>query len=136
MHPSLFTSLVLLDPVLEENEKYPPAAPGRHPAQATAKRRDIWPSVEEAENFLRSRPFYKTWDPRVLDLHIVNHIPLYPSIYPPLTIAGAEVWHSVTSHSHIPRQNWCDLNNIETPRSIYISQAWTRVQKCSSTRAS
>lgn len=72
IHPSLFTSLVLLDPVLEEDEKHPPISPGQqHPARATAKRLDIWPSLGDAEKFLSSRPFYKTWDPRVFDLHIV-----------------------------------------------------------------
>lgn len=80
LHPSLFHALILLDPVLEEDEKHPPALPPlQHPVKATAKRRDIWPSLEDAERFIRSRPFYKSWDPRVLDLHIVPPITLFPT---------------------------------------------------------
>ncbi|RPB14877.1 alpha/beta-hydrolase [Morchella conica CCBAS932] len=39
MHPGLFEALVLLDPVVEENERFPHVA--SHPAAATARRRDI-----------------------------------------------------------------------------------------------
>lgn len=101
-HSSLFTSLVLLDPVMEEVGAVPPSAPGRHPAQATASRLDTWPSLAEAEKFLRSRPFYTSWDPRVLGLYIVCFLHLLPYDSSQLIAAGAEIWLPVPSHNNIP----------------------------------
>lgn len=63
MHPSLFTSLVLLDPALVRRTK--PVM-----VQTTfvsAKRRDWWPSREVAEQAFRKNPAWKSWDPRVMD---------------------------------------------------------------------
>lgn len=67
---------------MEESRAVSPSASGKHPAQATANRLDTWPSLAEAEKFLRSRPFYTSWDPRVLDLYIVRLLILYPTIIP------------------------------------------------------
>lgn len=67
MHPSLFTGIVLLDPVVQSRNY---GNPGHVPAVASAKRRDTWPSIEEATKFFASRGFYKSWDPRVLPLHM------------------------------------------------------------------
>ena len=38
--------------------------------EGAVKRRDIWPSREEANNVFRERSF-KSWDPRVIGLHVV-----------------------------------------------------------------
>ena len=35
------------------------------------KRRDIWPSAEEAYMFLKSRPTWKVWDDRILRIYVV-----------------------------------------------------------------
>ncbi|TGZ76889.1 alpha/beta-hydrolase [Ascodesmis nigricans] len=67
MHPSLFSGIVLLDPVVQAR-KY--GNPGHYPAIASAKRRDTWPSLQEATKFFESRAFYKAWDPRVLRVHL------------------------------------------------------------------
>ncbi|KAL3479959.1 Alpha/beta hydrolase family-domain-containing protein [Aspergillus californicus] len=61
MHPSLFASLILMDPVIQRQN------PGREFAQASTYRRDIWPSREAAIEKFKSSAFYKTWDPRVFD---------------------------------------------------------------------
>lgn len=70
IHPRLMTSLVLIDPVIQSAF---PAAPDHArlaSPQASAFRRDHWPSrVEAASSFKKSR-FYQSWDPRVLDLWI------------------------------------------------------------------
>lgn len=68
MHPALFDALVLVDPVIEEQEVFA----GNQPAKASARRVDVWPTRAAAENYFRSRAFYKAWDPRVLDLHMVR----------------------------------------------------------------
>ncbi|KAF5021532.1 hypothetical protein F66182_6414 [Fusarium sp. NRRL 66182] len=66
IHPRLFTSLVLLDPVIS----YFSAIPDRttpSPASISMSRREVWPSHAEAASAFRRSPFFKTWNPRVLD---------------------------------------------------------------------
>jgi pimeloyl-ACP methyl ester carboxylesterase len=66
MHPRLFQSLVLIDPVIQQQN------PGAIFAAASTRRRDVWPSrTAVAEGFKKSK-FYQTWDARVLDL-LVEH---------------------------------------------------------------
>nr|POE47526.1 abhydrolase domain-containing protein mpah [Quercus suber] len=64
MHPRLFTTLILMDPVIQRRL----SAKGNFgPATMSAKRRDRWPSRDAARKaFLRSK-FYQTWDSRVFD---------------------------------------------------------------------
>ncbi|KAL2063009.1 hypothetical protein VTL71DRAFT_6081 [Oculimacula yallundae] len=64
MHPRLFSTLIFLDPVIQEEASAPS---GPSPAQASTFRRDLWPSRVEAEAAFRKQNFYQTWDPRVLD---------------------------------------------------------------------
>ncbi|CZS89889.1 related to host-specific AK-toxin Akt2 [Rhynchosporium agropyri] len=64
IHPRLFSTLILLDPVIEV-ESVGLTGPG--PAQASTFRRDLWPSRAEAEAAFRKQKFYQSWDPRVLD---------------------------------------------------------------------
>ncbi|KAI8654491.1 AB hydrolase-1 domain-containing protein [Fusarium keratoplasticum] len=63
IHPRLMTSLVLLDPVISRFTSTPSSA---GPAAASLNRRDVWPSREEAAKSFGQSPFYRTWDPRVL----------------------------------------------------------------------
>jgi hypothetical protein len=68
-HPRVFAALVTLDPfVLPERvnpSKYPVAT------QSARLSRRVG-SLEEAENYFRSRSAYRKWDKRVLDLHLVR----------------------------------------------------------------
>ena len=75
MHPRLFTSLVLLDPVIElgpttQSDQGQKRAVSFDVAYASTYRRDIWPSREEAAKAFSKSPFYRKWDPRVLELWI------------------------------------------------------------------
>jgi len=63
MHPRLFATHVLLDPVIAG----PPSSTGGGLTQASTFRRDLWPSREEAIAGFKKSPFYQAWDPRVLD---------------------------------------------------------------------
>lgn len=68
MHPRLFSTLVLLDPVL--NFRLVGPAFGFSPLELSAVRREVWPSrAAAAASFKRSK-FYAAWDPRVLDAWI------------------------------------------------------------------
>jgi pimeloyl-ACP methyl ester carboxylesterase len=68
IHPRLFTTIVLLDPVIS-----PWASTGgtegkdENIARLSMYRRDTWPSRQVAAESFKKSPFYQTWDPRVLD---------------------------------------------------------------------
>lgn len=64
MHSRLFSSLILIDPVIQRIQ----SADGNFgPAAASSKRREVWPSRKAAADKLRLSPFYQKWDSRVLD---------------------------------------------------------------------
>ena len=44
---------------------------GNFLVESTIKRRDVWPSREEAHKLFRERSL-KSWDPRVIDLYVVR----------------------------------------------------------------
>ncbi|KAI5800122.1 Alpha/beta hydrolase family-domain-containing protein [Geopyxis carbonaria] len=80
MHPSLFTSIVLIDPVIEESEVI---ESGYATSKLSAKRIDVWRTRSDAENYFRSRKFYQRWDPRVLKAHLKYGLRDLPTmIYP------------------------------------------------------
>ncbi|KAK5169117.1 uncharacterized protein LTR77_006426 [Saxophila tyrrhenica] len=69
LHPSLFTSLVLIEPVI-----YPEGQVETTLTQMRymLRRPEQWPSRAAAEKAIRKSPYYGSWDPRVLD-RIVRH---------------------------------------------------------------
>ena len=77
MHPRLFTTLVLLDPVL--NLRFIDPASGVSPLELSAVRREVWPSRETAAASFRRSKFYAAWDPRVLDAWIQYGLKDLPS---------------------------------------------------------
>lgn len=64
LHPRLFSTVVLMDPVIQSHGS---AMAGLAPAYPSSIRRDLWPSRAEAEASFRKSKFYSTWDSRVLD---------------------------------------------------------------------
>jgi pimeloyl-ACP methyl ester carboxylesterase len=64
LHPRLFETLILIDPVIQGKVSL---LGNVSPAAASAKRRDRWPSREEALESFKKSKFYQTWDSRVLD---------------------------------------------------------------------
>ncbi|KAK3067909.1 hypothetical protein LTR53_014921 [Teratosphaeriaceae sp. CCFEE 6253] len=83
MHPRLFTTLILIDPVIQRQL----SQQGNYsPARASAKRRDRWPSRAAAEASFKRSKFYQTWDPRVLDLWVKYGLRDLPThLYPKTT---------------------------------------------------
>ncbi|KAL4791280.1 Alpha/beta hydrolase family-domain-containing protein [Aspergillus venezuelensis] len=74
MHPRLFHSLVLLDPVVQRQTTQLDATDLGKQKMVIAKttqlstyRRDKWPSRKAAAESYKKNPFYQAWDPRVLD---------------------------------------------------------------------
>ncbi|KAL3462897.1 Alpha/beta hydrolase family-domain-containing protein [Aspergillus heterothallicus] len=67
-HPSLFKTLIFLEPMIQRE---PPAPPGgRNPALWTSTRPDRWPSLQEAEAYIRRNPSWRRWDARCLERYI------------------------------------------------------------------
>src|SRR5690348_15148828 len=62
IHPRLFATLILLDPVIAAHPKKTSSGP----VASSTFRRDLWPTREAAIASFKSSPFYQVWDPRVL----------------------------------------------------------------------
>ncbi|KAI6798278.1 toxin biosynthesis protein-like protein [Hortaea werneckii] len=87
MHPRLFSSLILIDPVIQ---RFQSRAGNYGPARASTNRRDRWPSREAARAAFKRSKFYQSWDPRVLELWIRYGLRELPTnLYPYATAASA-----------------------------------------------
>lgn len=80
MHPRLFTTLILMDPVIQ---RLPSRLGNFGPAKASTFRRDRWPSRKVAEASFKRSKFYQTWDPKVLDLWIKYGLRDLPTLLHP-----------------------------------------------------
>lgn len=97
LHPRLFESLILIDPVIQGKVSL---VGNVSPAAASAKRRERWPSREEAHKSFKKSKFYQTWDPRVLDRWVqygLRDVPtkLFPDAKAP------EVTLTTTKHQEV-----------------------------------
>lgn len=110
LHPRLLYTLVLLDPVIEYNLNESGRSGRRGLTRLSTYRRDLWPSREAAEASIRSSPFFKTWEPRVLDRYIkyaLRDTPtaIYPSAHPdthqPYPSASPAVTLKTTKHQEV-----------------------------------
>lgn len=41
-------------------------------SRSSGSRRDIWPSIADAKSWMAQKSPWKSWDSRVLDIHVVN----------------------------------------------------------------
>lgn len=97
LHPRLFETLILVDPVIQGkvslNGNITPAA-------SSARRRELWPSREEAAKSFAKSKFYQTWDPRVLDRWIQNGLRDVPTVLFP-DAKKPEVTLTTTKHQEV-----------------------------------
>lgn len=85
MHPRLLSTLILLDPVIQEASTGPPTTGGPSPVLASIFRKDLWPSRELAAASFGNNRFFQTWDNRVLEKWIefgLRDLPtaIYPTV--------------------------------------------------------
>jgi pimeloyl-ACP methyl ester carboxylesterase len=97
LHPRLFETLILIDPVIQGKVSL---LGNVSPAFASAKRRERWPSRDEAVKSFKKSKFYQTWDSRVLDRwiqHGLRDVPtnLFPQAKTP------EVTLTTTKHQEV-----------------------------------
>ncbi|RII08152.1 hypothetical protein CUC08_Gglean007561 [Alternaria sp. MG1] len=97
LHPRLFETLILVDPVIQGQVSL---NGNIGPAAASSRRRELWPSREEAAKSFSKSKFYQAWDPRVLDLWVqygLRDVPtkLFPDAKKP------EVTLTTTKHQEV-----------------------------------
>lgn len=107
LHPRLFHSLALFEPIIQDD-----IPPGPVAALPSTFRPDLWSSRDEAAASFRKNRMFSAWDPRVLDIFIQYGLrdlptPLYPNPSPsnsgetPVTLATSkhqEAWSYVRSN--------------------------------------
>ncbi|KAF2631978.1 alpha/beta-hydrolase [Macroventuria anomochaeta] len=117
LHPRLFESLILIDPVIQGKMT---VLGNVSPAFASAKRRDLWPSRAEAAKGFKKSKFYQTWDPRVLDRWIEHGLRNVPTkLYP--DAKEGQVTLSTTKHQEVMtflRPNFRNRGGETEPDSV------------------
>ncbi|KAM0248337.1 hypothetical protein ACHAP5_003507 [Fusarium lateritium] len=112
-HPRLLDSLVLIDPILQIPN------PSISLAGLSTKRRDIWPSRDQAAAKFKQSKFFQAWDPRVLDLWIEHGLRKVPT---ELYLAGQDslsderVTLATSKHQEL----------FSFVRPAYLSRGWER----------
>ncbi|KIO19727.1 hypothetical protein M407DRAFT_82431, partial [Tulasnella calospora MUT 4182] len=76
--PSLFSSLVLVDPVIMPALEKDPSGGIYQLLRGAVARRSRWSSREEALESFRKTPFFQTWHPAVLETYVKEGIVLDP----------------------------------------------------------
>ncbi|KAH8665859.1 Alpha/beta hydrolase family-domain-containing protein [Tricladium varicosporioides] len=132
MHPRLLSTLILLDPVIQQHASTPV---GPNPAQSSAFRRDLWPSREQAIAAFQKSKMYGSWNKRVFDRWCkfgIRATPtnVYPSESGGVTLATTKShecfvfmrpsWEGVASdgntvmnHELVP--DWCPTQPVRYP---------------------
>ncbi|OLN85194.1 Peroxisomal membrane protein LPX1 [Colletotrichum chlorophyti] len=100
IHPRLFSGLVLLDPVISKWSSNAKGSISASPAAASASRRDIWASREDARKTFLKSPFYRAWDPRVFDAWVAHGLRDVPTQLHPSAPSGA-VTLTTTKHQEV-----------------------------------
>ncbi|KAI1805327.1 putative toxin biosynthesis protein [Daldinia bambusicola] len=101
LHPRLLTTLVLLDPTVT-NFSFERDGPGKSAARASAFRRETWPSRAAAAEAFRRSPFYRAWDPRVLDAWIAHALRDTPTaLFPDPERRGGAATLRTTKHHEV-----------------------------------
>ena len=67
--PALFSSLVLVDPVLSPPTMFDPRKTALV-AMGALRRRGVWNSRKEAKESFLAKPFFRAWDPRIVDGYV------------------------------------------------------------------
>ena len=92
MHPRLFTTLILIEPILQRD-----LPQGPNIAMSSSHRKDIWPSFDAAESAFRKNKYFAKFDKRVLDNIIAYGLRKTPTAIYPLLDNGS---YTLTTSKH------------------------------------
>lgn len=115
MHPRLFTSLILLEPIVQSS---PP--PGPNVARSSSYRVDLWLSLSAASDAFRQNKFFAGLDPRVLDNILKHGIRKIPTSLYPLSETVKEGACTLTTTKH--QEVWSFLRPNFEGRDAQSSQ--------------
>ncbi|RAK77587.1 uncharacterized protein BO72DRAFT_468264 [Aspergillus fijiensis CBS 313.89] len=114
MHPRVFHSLIFLEPMIQVES--PSNLGGRSPALWDSTRPDLWSSRHEAERYIRSDPFWRRWDSRVVDRYIQYGLCALPTALYPLHAPGRPLLpEAVTLTTTRAQEAWTYLRLNATP---------------------
>ena len=109
IHPQLFQSLVLIEPVIQEAI---PAGPNA--ALMTSLRPDRWESLDSAKAHFMNNKFYKSWDRRALQKYLEYGLRRLPTaLYPEDSSSGA-----VTLTTTKAQEAWSYVRSTFAPRTV------------------
>ncbi|OCL07032.1 toxin biosynthesis protein-like protein [Glonium stellatum] len=94
IHQRLFETLILIDPVIQ---RFSSALGNYAPANASAFRRDRWPSRAAAAEAFKKNKFYQAWDARVLDRWIKYGLRDLPTLLYPSSSATPSIPYPATT---------------------------------------
>lgn len=101
MHPRLFTTLVLLDPVIMPHQSSS-RDEGILLARMSTWRRELWLSKDEAVRSFQKNRLYATWDPRVFDRWLNFGLRKLPTaLYPDSSEGDQRVTLKTTKHQEL-----------------------------------
>lgn len=116
LHPRLFHSLALFEPIIQDDVPQGPNA-----ALPSSLRPDFWPSRERAAASFRKNKMFSAWDTRVLDRFLEHGLretptPLYPTAATSHDSAhsGCKIPVTLTTSKH--QEAWSYLRPNFSPR--------------------
>ncbi|KAF2448201.1 hypothetical protein P171DRAFT_461177 [Karstenula rhodostoma CBS 690.94] len=109
MHPQLFQSLILIEPVIQETI---PAGPNA--ALMTSLRPDRWESLDSAKSHFMNNKFHKSWDRRALQKYLEYGLRRLPTaLYPEDSRSDA-----VTLTTTKAQEAWSYVRSTFAPRTL------------------
>lgn len=97
--PPLRLECLILCELMAMGQRFSAAAATRF-VGGSIKRRDIWPSREEAYTSLKARPAWKVWDDRVLKIFVVSAVYRLTHIYNKI-LSYIERWHAIPAYCRL-----------------------------------
>ncbi|KAF7978749.1 hypothetical protein HWV62_44766 [Athelia sp. TMB] len=112
--PALFSSLVLVDPVIGQYVK----RTGKNEAlynfvRGALGRREYWASKEEAQRLLQANPFFASWDPAVLRVYVEHGLVADNAGGVKLKTPGAQEALVFASETRFSNETWELLEGID-----------------------
>jgi hypothetical protein len=109
MHPQLFQSLILVEPMIQEAIPVEPNA-----ALLTSIRPDRWESLERAKSHFMNNRFYRSWDRRTLQKYLEHGLRRLPTaLFPDDSCSGA-----VTLTTTKAQEAWSYLRSTSALRTL------------------
>ena len=110
MHPRLFHSLALIEPIIQHG-----APSGPNAALPSSFRKDLWPSRSAAEASLRQNRFFQSWDLRALNKYLQYGLRETPTVLFPAEAKSGPV--TLTTTKHQEAWSFARSNFVPTPDS-------------------